>query len=105
MKRINAMNDSIKGKCWHCGQELQTADYGRETNCRNCGKPTRACRNCRWYAPGRPNQCEEPAVERVMDKEKPNFCELFEATLEPRSDEKDTSDEAMRQAAEDLFKF
>ena len=105
MKRTNAMNDLIKGKCWHCAQELQAADYGRETNCLNCGKPTRVCRNCRWYAPGRPNQCEEPAAEPVPDKEKPNFCELFEATQEPRSSEQGASAAAMRQAAEDLFKF
>ncbi|MET0052223.1 MAG: hypothetical protein ABW095_14260 [Candidatus Thiodiazotropha sp.] len=64
---------TILGKCWHCGQEFEAADYGRETTCRNCGKPTRVCRNCRWYAPARPNQCEEPAVERVLEKEKSQF--------------------------------
>ncbi|MEJ2609288.1 MAG: hypothetical protein P8179_04170 [Candidatus Thiodiazotropha sp.] len=99
------MNDLTKGRCWHCSQELKSSDYGRETTCLKCGKPTRVCLNCRWYAPGRPNQCEEPAVERVMEKDKPNFCELFEATLEPKVKGKSTSDETIRQAAEDLFKF
>ncbi|MET0065617.1 MAG: hypothetical protein ABW076_04655 [Candidatus Thiodiazotropha sp.] len=95
---------AIQGKCWHCSQALLSADYGRETTCRNCGKPTRVCRNCRWYAPSRPNQCEEPAVERVLDKEKPNFCELFEPTLTPIQGAAPACDDALRQAAEDLFK-
>ncbi|MEJ2619176.1 MAG: hypothetical protein P8163_02695 [Candidatus Thiodiazotropha sp.] len=82
-----SVNDLIKGKCWHCNRGLQAIDYGRETSCLTCGKPTRVCRNCRWYAPGRPNQCEEPAVEQVLDKEKANFCELFEPTLTPLTDE------------------
>jgi hypothetical protein len=43
-------------------------------------------------------------VERIIEKEKPNFCELFEPTLEPLSDDKSASDDALRQAAEDLFK-
>ncbi|MCG7901681.1 MAG: hypothetical protein JAY99_09890 [Candidatus Thiodiazotropha lotti] len=98
------MNNLIKGKCWHCGHELQTADFGREAGCLSCGKPTRVCRNCRWYAPSRPNQCEEPSVERVLDKEKANFCELFEPTLVPLSEKANRSEDSLRQAAEDLFK-
>jgi hypothetical protein len=94
----------IQGKCWHCGQALKSVDYGRETTCLGCGKPTRVCRNCRWYAPPRPNQCEEPVVERVLEKEKPNFCELFEPTMTPRQSTATSSDDALRQAAEDLFK-
>lgn len=99
------MNDLIKGRCWHCGHELKSADYGRETNCISCNRATRVCRNCRWYAPSRPNQCEEPAVERVIEKERANFCELFEPTLEPLSDKAATTGDDLRQAAEDLFKF
>ncbi|MCU7935482.1 MAG: hypothetical protein KZQ99_11460 [Candidatus Thiodiazotropha sp. (ex Dulcina madagascariensis)] len=98
------MNDAIKGKCWQCGTDLETGDYGRETNCRKCGKPTRVCRNCRWYAPARPNQCQEPMAEPVMEKEKPNFCGFFEPTSEVMMGEGATSADAMRQAAEDLFK-
>jgi primosomal protein N' len=51
-------NETVIGKCWHCDAELQSADYGRECDCRGCGKPTRVCRNCRWYAPDRANQCK-----------------------------------------------
>ena len=49
------METDVQGKCWNCGRELLKLDYGREDNCLECGKPTRVCKNCRWYAPGRPN--------------------------------------------------
>jgi DNA-directed RNA polymerase subunit RPC12/RpoP len=98
------MNDEVKGKCWQCGANLAALDYGRETNCHSCGKPTRVCRNCRWYAPSRPAQCEEPMADRVMDKEKANFCGYFEPTMEIETSTEPSSQDALRQAAEDLFK-
>jgi hypothetical protein len=99
------MSDTgIAGKCWHCGSEMNSADYGRENSCRQCEKPTRVCRNCRWYAPERPNQCEEPMAERVLDKTRANFCGYFEPTATPRDGGGATSQENLRQAAEDLFK-
>ena len=98
-------SEAIAGKCWHCGADLYSADYGRETDCRSCGKSTRVCRNCRWYAPERPNQCEEPMAERVMEKTKANFCGYFEPTDTPQGDDAQSADDAIRQAAEDLFKF
>lgn len=96
--------EEIAGNCWHCGVELQLIDYGREMECRGCGKATRVCRNCRWYAPARPNQCEEPMAERVLEKTRANFCGYFEPTTKPQDEGTTTSDEALRQAAEDLFK-
>ena len=58
----------IRGRCWQCGGDLTALDYGRESDCPACGKPTHCCRNCRHYAPGRANECMEPQVERVIDK-------------------------------------
>ena len=64
------MATDIIGHCWHCGRDLAPSDYGREALCLGCGKPTRVCRNCRQFAPGRPNACLEPMTELVADKEK-----------------------------------
>lgn len=97
-------SETVIGKCWHCGADLHSVDYGRETDCRGCGKPTRVCRNCRWYAPDRTNQCEEPMADRVMDKTHANFCGYFEPTTSPRSDGEKSAEDALRQAAEDLFR-
>ena len=98
-------SDNIIGKCWHCSADLQSVDFGRENNCLGCGKPTRVCRNCRWYAPDRTNQCEEPMADRIMDKTHANFCGYFEPTTETGSDSEKSAGDALRQAAEDLFKF
>ncbi|MEW8507889.1 MAG: hypothetical protein AB2598_14410 [Candidatus Thiodiazotropha sp.] len=98
------MNEALNGRCWKCGSELEAVDYGRENNCRSCDKPTRVCRNCRWFAPDRPNQCEEPMADRVMDKERSNFCGYFEPTADPVGSDSGQSQDALRQAAEDLFK-
>jgi hypothetical protein len=70
--------------------------------CPACGKATLACRNCRFYAPGRANDCLEPIAERVVDKERPNFCDLFEPVS--RTCEAKPSAEDLRSAAEALFK-
>ena len=98
------MTNDIIGTCWNCGQSLSKSDYGRETLCLRCDKPTRVCRNCRHYVRGRPNDCEEPLADEVMDKEKANFCSFFDPNLEPESAVGDTSQSDLLKAAEDLFK-
>ena len=99
------MSNEMLGKCWNCGAALVSLDFGRENSCLGCGKPTRVCRNCRWFAPGRPNDCEEPMAEEVMDKQRANFCGFFEATEDVAESDGKPSAEDLRKAAEDLFKF
>lgn len=98
------MSATIQGNCWHCNQALTAADYGRETNCPGCTIPTRVCRNCRHFAPGRPNDCVEPMTEPILEKERANFCELFEPTDRPLGDGTRTPAADLAKAAEDLFK-
>ena len=97
------MNPNAEGTCWSCGHRLLAADYGREGRCPACGKATHACRNCRFYAPGRANDCLEPIAERVIDKERPNFCDLFEPASNMGATAKPPADD-LRAAAEALFK-
>jgi len=98
------MSSQIKGKCWHCGVDLHDVDYAREGSCPNCGKSTHVCRNCRWFSPSKPNQCAEPVAEPVMEKQRANFCGYFEPSLTTEASAAPTPDEALRKAAEDLFK-
>lgn len=97
------MAEDIIGCCWHCGASLGPHDYGRETGCPGCGKPTRVCRNCSWFDRTRANACQEPRAEPVLEKQRANFCEFFEPTT-PASAGSVTPEEALRQAAEALFK-
>ena len=92
------------GKCWHCGESLATTDYQRESTCPRCRKYTHVCRNCRFYAQGRPNDCLEPIAEPVADKERANFCGYFEPSPDGPSGETGSSQEELLKAAQDLFK-
>lgn len=66
--------------CFNCNTEINAADRpGRQDSCPNCGADLRCCRNCRFYDPGSYNSCREPRAERVVDKERANFCEWFAA--------------------------
>ena len=65
------------GACWHCGAELSHLDYGRADRCLKCGKDTRACRNCIFYDKDVNNQCHETQADRVIEKERSNFCDYF----------------------------
>lgn len=102
------MGEETIGRCWHCGGDLTRLDYGRESECPACGKQTHCCRNCRHYAPGRANECMEPLVERVIEKTRANFCELFEPSGEAGpgtpAPQAGADTDALRQAAEALFK-
>jgi hypothetical protein len=72
------MSTHPEGVCWHCGHVLAAGDYSREGECIRCRKQTHVCRNCRFYAPGRPNDGFEPVAEPVSDKQRANFCDYFE---------------------------
>ncbi len=92
------------GTCWNCGHQLGEHDYSREATCPQCRKYTHVCRNCRFYAPGRPNSCLEPVADPVADKERANFCGYFEPTTPQIANSAESSTDDLLKAAEDLFK-
>lgn len=98
------MNEEPVGLCWSCRRPLTKTDYGRENACLGCGKATRACRNCRHFAPGRTDDCDEPLAETVLDKVRANFCDFFEPTKTAPTGQQTESPANFLKAAEDLFK-
>jgi len=65
--------------CFHCKTVLDSsARPGRADSCPKCGSDVKVCLNCRFYDRGAYNQCAEPSAERVVDKDRANFCEFFE---------------------------
>ena len=67
----------LSGSCWKCGAEISASEYGRSDSCSRCRNDTRCCRNCQLYDRTVHNECREPAAERVLDKDRSNFCEFF----------------------------
>jgi hypothetical protein len=75
-------NDPLQ--CWACGITSPSPEFiGRGSHCPHCQRDWHACRQCRHYAPGQPNDCREPVAERVADAARANFCEWFQAALVP----------------------
>ena len=95
------MSPNAEGICWACGHSLTAAFYQREGECPQCRKQTHVCRNCRFYEPGRPNDCQEPVAEPVKDKNRANFCDYFEPSDTAYRPAADTAQ--LQAAAEDLF--
>lgn len=65
--------------CFHCKRPFDEGYRpGRGDACPKCGSDVKACLNCRFHDRGSYNECREGSAERVVDKEKANFCEHFE---------------------------
>jgi hypothetical protein len=65
--------------CHRCGREVQlTSGLQRTDSCAICHSDLKCCLNCRFFDPHMSNQCREPQVDPVLDKDKANFCELFQ---------------------------
>jgi len=65
-------------KCWHCGKTAEVRErVGFRDECSGCGRALHVCRNCQFYDISYNNACRETQAERVVDKERFNFCEYF----------------------------
>jgi hypothetical protein len=65
-------------KCHNCSKEVKIKlPVGRKDVCPSCGADLRCCLNCVFYTPGAYNECREPQAERVLEKDRSNFCEYF----------------------------
>ena len=90
-------------KCFSCGHELDIPEKpGRRDACPHCGADLRVCRNCRFYDEKACNESREPVAERVVEKEKGNFCDYFEFGGGAAGKSADTAAEAKKKL-DDLF--
>jgi hypothetical protein len=74
--KAGAIGDRMN--CFHCGRQIEVLErVGFRDSCPGCDRALHACRNCGFYDPAYHNQCRETQAERVVDKERANFCEYF----------------------------
>ena len=67
-------------RCYNCKEEIflsSTENIARSEECPKCYVNLRACRMCDFYDKNSYNECREPTAERIVDKEKPNFCDFY----------------------------
>jgi len=74
------MND-VALHCHECGTAVKLLPgmkIARTETCGKCDADLHCCRNCRFFDPGRHNQCAETQAEWVQEKSRANFCDYFE---------------------------
>lgn len=65
--------------CWKCKKEAAETGVkiGFRATCPHCDADLHACTACRYYSPGKPNDCLVPGTDYVRDREANNLCEDF----------------------------
>ena len=66
--------------CHKCSQEISLspgAVVGRRAECDRCHADLHVCLNCKFYDKAAYNECKEPQADRVIDKDRSNFCDYF----------------------------
>ena len=91
-------------KCYHCQKNIPT--FGpikivRTEECPYCSTSLHCCKMCKFYDPKVYNECIESLAERIVDKEKANFCDYF--TLSDGKSTESFKDDLMK-SADALFK-
>lgn len=89
-------------KCWKCHKTVseEPIKISFHAVCPHCGIDLHTCTNCRYYAPGKPNDCAVPGTEYIRDRERNNFCEDYKIKL----DEPAAQKEQPRNKFNSLFK-
>ncbi len=89
--------------CIFCGEEISIeGKVSRSETCPNCGRDIRCCKQCKFYDAHAYNECREVSAERIVDKERANFCEYFVLKGSPQGNVNRSHD--AKEALEALFK-
>lgn len=70
----------MSSKCYKCSKDLDLAigkDVSRSEECPSCFSSLRCCKMCDFYDTNSYNECREPTADRIVEKEKANFCDHF----------------------------
>ncbi|MBL7176878.1 MAG: hypothetical protein ISS66_13730 [Desulfobacteraceae bacterium] len=65
-------------KCAFCGEDVHIEGKpSKQDTCPRCNRDLRCCKQCEFYDQSAYNECKEVAAERIIDKERANFCDYF----------------------------
>lgn len=91
--------------CYSCKKQVMAAEKpGRSEACPQCGADLRCCRNCRFYDVKAYNQCRETQAERVLEKDRGNFCDYFSFKDSLEAAAPDSLKQEKRNPLDTLFK-
>jgi len=92
--------------CYKCSKSLELGPnnfVARADECPACRADLHCCYNCKNFDSNSYNQCREPQAERVVDKDRRNFCDYF-AFAEGAKSKADPQKASALKKLDDLFK-
>ena len=69
-----------KISCFNCHKELDLSTgtrIMRNEECPSCYASLHSCKMCEFYDRTAYNECREPSADRIVEKDKANFCDYF----------------------------
>lgn len=64
--------------CVFCGNVVPLkGKVSRQDTCPRCHRDLRCCKQCKFYDPNAYNECREVSAERILEKERANFCDYY----------------------------
>ena len=93
--------------CFKCSTSLILTTGGkaaRAEECPSCHADMHCCYNCVHYDRSAYNQCHEPQAERVVDKDRRNFCDYFRFAADRKSGSAVEAAASTKKKLDDLFK-
>lgn len=92
-------------KCCFCGGKiLLQGKVGRQDTCCQCHRDLRCCKQCKFYDQNAYNECREISAERIVEKERTNFCDYFALKGTKGGGGSYNRAKEAKMALEDLFK-
>ncbi len=89
----------MKIKCFKCGNiEEVSESVSMRAECEKCSSDLHCCRNCSFYSESSYNECKESQADRVLEKEKANYCDYF------RANDETSSSSPLTSSKEDVYK-
>lgn len=70
----------MEHSCYKCSAKLDIDDkssVARSEECPKCFANLRCCMMCSFYDTNSYNDCREPTADRILEKEKANFCDHY----------------------------
>lgn len=104
MDFLGALETMNSITCYHCHKTipiLGAFKVTRTEECPFCTVSLHCCKMCTFYDPKVYNECRESNADRIVDKEKANFCDYFNLS---DGTNKEASKEDLLKSAADLFK-
>ena len=92
-------------ECIFCNKVIPLkGKVGRQDICPQCHRDLRCCKQCKFYDQNAYNECKEVAAERIIDKERANFCDYFVVRGSKSKGGSHNRTREAKQALEALFK-